>query len=382
MSGSARALRSPFSKLHEQEVFAVEAERVQLCIRANSPEVTVDVAGQRVTATTKLGVAVVAVEGLHPNTTYTASLETVDGNQFGQLSFTTRPPLLGSTRKFATISDVHLGATEFGGQPSITEPEGTYPPFALRCAKAAVDEAIAWGAEVLVIKGDLTDTGANDDWELAHDLLDDLTIPVMATWGNHDVWKTREVDPSDVEGTFTFDSSPVTSADLGPLRIVLADTSIPNRGHGDLARHSDRMLAECDTGGPVFLGIHHNIMRTPLPWFWPAGIPSTNARPVLSELAKVNPNTFISAGHTHRNRRHGLGPDGGLTFTEVSATADYPGAWAGYEVSADIIRQTVKRTAAPEAVGWSERHRSALKGVWARWAQGRLDDRCVDMPIS
>ncbi len=337
------------------------------------------VAGQTIAAPTTTGVAVVAVENLHPNTTYVAVLEDANGQPLGQLFFTTRPPLDGPTTKFATISDVHLGAVDFGGQPSITEPKGTYPPFALRCAKAAVAEAIAWGAEMLVIKGDLTDTGSKDDWKLAHQLLDDLPIPVIATWGNHDVWKTRDLDPATAVESFQFDALPVVTADLGAVRIVLADTSIPDRGHGDLAQHGDRILEHVDTNKPVFLGIHHHIMRTPLPWFWPPGIPSTNTHRLLDSLARTNPNTFISAGHTHRNRRHCVGPGGALTFTEVSATADYPGAWAGYEVSAGVIRQTVQRTASPDALAWSERLRGALGGIWPRWAQGRLDDRCVDM---
>ena len=131
----------------------------------------------------------------------------------------------------------------------------------------------------------------------------------------------------------------------------------------------------------MYLGIHHNIMRTPKPWFIPYGVPSTNAAPFLAALPEANRNVFISAGHTHRNRRHSLGARGDITFTEVSATADYPGAWAGYEVSENVIRQTVQRTAAASALEWSEHVRGAVGGIWPRWAQGRLDDRCVDMRI-
>ena len=351
-------------------------------MRAATSTVTVTVAGQRVVTPTQNGVAVLSVRDLHPNTTYVASCEDGDGTPLGSLSFTTRPPLIGPTTKFATISDVHLGALDFGGQRSVSEPEGTYPPFALRCAQAAVAEAIEWGAEALIVKGDLTDSGYLSDWDLAHELLDDLPIPVMATWGNHDVWATREIDPADVAPSFSFASGSTLSADIGNVRIVLADTSIPDKGHGNLAQFSHEFLEHAATDRPVFFGIHHNIMRAPIPWFWPTGIPSTNARPVLAKLHSINPNTFISSGHTHRNRRHSVGPKGSLTFTEVSATADYPGAWAGYEVSESIIRQTVQRTAAPEALSWSELHRTALKGMWARWAQGRLDDRCVDMAIT
>jgi len=87
---------------------------------------------------------------------------------------------------------------------------------------------------------------------------------------------------------------------------------------------------------------------------------------------------LLSSGHTHRNRRHRIGPNGSVTYTEVSATADYPGCWAGYEVTESAIRQTVRRIASPAATSWTEATRSAIRGVWPRWSQGLLEDRCVD----
>ena len=369
-------------------MFAVEATRAQVCVRSNGSAVTIRVAGREIIAPTTNGVAVVDLEQLHPKTNYVAQLLDSAGESIGQLSFQTRRRFEGDTVKFATISDVHLGGEEFGGHPAYNEPPDTEPHFALRCAAAAVREAIEWGAEVLVIKGDLTDTGARTDWELAHRLLDDLPIPVLSTWGNHDVWKTREVNPAEMEPTFALNpnssggsAGQVTSHDLGPTRIILADTSVPDRGHGTIAQHEEQILELIDFDGPVFLGIHHNIMRTPLPWFWPPGIAPSNASSLLAEIIRVNPNVFISSGHTHRNRLHRIGPGGQICFSEVSATADYPGAWAGYEVSDTLLRQTVRRIAAPEALLWTERVRGAIFGVWPRWSQGRLDDRCVDMSV-
>ena len=171
------------------------------------------------------------------------------------------------------------------------------------------------------------------------------------------------------------------TTDLDNIRIILADTSIPDRGRGDLDQHREELFELMATDRPVFLGIHHNIMRTPKPWFLPYGVPSNNAATFLDALPAVNRNVFISSGHTHRNRRHFLGNRGEITFTEVSATSDYPGVWAGYEVSDQVVRQTVRRTAVPNALEWSEYARGALLGVWPRWAQGLLDDRSVDMAI-
>lgn len=374
-------VRAPFSSLEEHEVFAVQATRAQFCIRPNGEYGVLRIAGQTIEAKATDGVAVFWVEGLHPDTTYVANIEDQSGMSLGMLSVTTLPELRGPTSKFATISDVHLGANDFANQHSMSEPPDAKNPFALRCAAAAIAEAVEWGAEMLLIKGDLTDSGSEDDWDLAYRLLDDVPIPILATWGNHDVWTTRDLDPEEIAGTLGLSPDPIVTAELDQVQIVLADTSIPNRGRGDLEQHRETLLGLVDVNKPVFLGIHHNIMRTPKPWFIPHGIPSTNAAPFLAELPDANKNVFISAGHTHRNRRHTLGARGDITFTEVSATADYPGAWAGYEVSADIIRQTVQRTASASALEWSEQVRGAVGGIWPRWSQGLLDDRCVDMTI-
>lgn len=374
-------VRAPLSGLHDNEVFAVDATSVQLCLRPTTNRSWLQIAGRRIELNPTLGVAVITVADLHPNTNYVATLEDEHGETSAQLSFRTRRSLAGDVTKFATISDVHLGTYEFGGHRSINESETTDPPFSLRCARAAIAEAIEWGAEALLIKGDLTDTGARSDWELAHRLLDDVPIPIVATWGNHDVWKSREVEPTDIGPEFSFSSGHVTTTDLAGIRLIMADTSIADRGHGDLDQHKDQILDLANVDGPVFLGIHHNIMRSTVPWFWPPGVPPRNAAPLLSELPRVNPNVFISSGHTHRNRRHSVGPTGAITFTEVAATADYPGVWAGYEVSGETVRQTVRRIASPDALSWSERVRGALGGVWPRWAQGTLDDRCVDLSI-
>ncbi len=375
-------VRAPFSSLEEHEVFAVESTRAQVCIRTGSSRAVLRIAGQVIEVEPTHGVAVFWVEGLHPNTTYVAYVEDRLGTDLGRISLRTRPLITGATTKFATISDIHLGLHDFANQRSMSEDEDTDLPFALRCAAAAIREAIEWGAEVLVIKGDLVDTGATEEWELAHQLLDDLPIPVIATWGNHDVWSTREVEPTAMASSFGLDPGPIVTVDLDNVRIIVADTSIPGRGQGDLEQHRDVIVQKAKGDTPVFLGIHHNIMRSPLPWFIPVGIPMANAAPTVEALEATNPNVFISSGHTHRNRKHALGKRGRLTFTEVAATADYPGVWAGYEVSGEMIRQTVRRTAAPEALEWSEHVRGALAGIWPRWAQGQLGDRCVDMLLS
>ena len=371
-------LRPPFSSLADNEVFAVDATGAQITVRR--PNVAVGVIDVRVEDRVipielANGVGIATIEGLTPDAPFEIAVLGPDGNVAERLAGTSRPALTNPT-KIATISDVHLGADGFGPARKILDQSEL--PYALRCGRSAVDEALAWGAEALIIKGDLTDTGARDEWLLAERLLEGVDVPVLITSGNHDVWGTREVMPTEGAESIgrTFDD--VQTLDVGPLRIVLVDTSLPGRGWGDLGRHHRRVVDAVDAERPTLLCLHHHVQRLPAPWFWPPGISPNNATPVLEAVVHKNPFVFLTSGHTHRNRRHQL-LDGNLTFTEVSATSDYPGVWAGYEVTGDVIRQTVRRIAAPEATLWTEATRAALGTVWPRWSQGRLDDRCVDV---
>ncbi len=379
MSRSRVRFTAPFTALADQEVFAVDERSAQLILRASTDSVSVDIAGQHIVAATTLGAAVIEVEGLSAETEYEAVLSDGDGRSLGELHLRTAPSFGPVLARFATISDVHLGAAKFGPSRSITDDHDV--PYALRCGRAALAEAAAWGAEVMLVKGDLTDTGVVSEWDLAQKMFADTSLPYLFTPGNHDQWKTRELDPTDGAKLLGVPSDAVQVHDLAGARLILGDTSKPGQGSGDLARLRDELLDAATIDSLVFLGLHHNIQRAPLPWFWPPGTPSTNAMPVVNELAKANRLLFISSGHTHRNRRHSLGPNG-VTFTEVGSTADYPGVWAGYEVTGSSIRQTVRRIAAPEAISWTEATRAAIRGVWPRWSQGALDDRCVDAVIS
>lgn len=379
MSRSRVRVTAPFTALVDQEVFAVDERSAQLIVRASTDSVSVDIAGQHIVAATTLGAAVIEVEGLSADTDYQAVLSDDAGRSLGELQLRTAASLGPVLARFATISDVHLGAAKFGPSRSISDDHEV--PYALRCGRASLAEAAAWGAEVMLVKGDLTDTGEASEWDLAQEMFADTPLPYLFTPGNHDQWKTRDLDPTDGAKLLGVPSDPVQVHDLRGARLILGDTSKPSQGTGDLARLRDELLEAATIDSPVFLGLHHNIQRAPLPWFWPPGTSSTNAMPVVNELAKANPAMFISSGHTHRNRRHSIGSSG-VTYTEVGSTADYPGVWAGYEVTASAIRQTVRRIAAPEAISWTEATRAAIRGVWPRWSQGTLDDRCVDAVFS
>ena len=146
-----------------------------------------------------------------------------------------------------------------------------------------------------------------------------------------------------------------------------------NAGRIDDAQRAG-LVAEVAAGGrPAMVALHHPLDRWPVPTHYPPGIPQAQGDRLVAELARANPATLVTAGHTHRNRRRRRGP---LTLSEVGSTKDYPGQWAGYAVHEGGIRQVVRRIADPSVMAWTESTRRALGGVWGWWSPGRLSDRC------
>ena len=80
-----------------------------------------------------------------------------------------------------------MGARGVGLVKPIRDRSGHDTCYPLRCARAAVREATAWGAELLVIKGDITDAGRPEEWAMFDELLADIEIPVMAVPGSSKV---------------------------------------------------------------------------------------------------------------------------------------------------------------------------------------------------
>lgn len=368
-------MRAPFSRLHDATVFAVDATEAQLVVSSQEPVVEVEIDGSVASAQVHAGIAVVELTGLAPATTYSARISGIAES----LRFTTRAHFGETLASFATISDIHVGLEEFGIMRRLADTE---PGQTLRSARAAVSEATAWGARTLLIKGDITQDGQASEWSAAPQIFSkaDPNLDIVATVGNHDVKKCREIEPRiAIEGlTGSFDAVQVRS--LPGVEVLLVDTTITAAGHGRIQAADMELIIELARGtdDAVFIGFHHNLQRTPLPWFWPPGITPNNWKPLVAELDQRTAPTILSSGHTHRNRLHRLGRTGRVSFTEVSSTSDFPGVWAGYEVTEQGVRQTTRRIADPNTLRWSENAKRAVSGVWPRWSIGRLEDRCVD----
>lgn len=304
----------------------------------------------------------------------------------GEATLSTRtlaPPPGDVLGRVATVSDLHLGATRFGALRTMTERLGAEEhPHPWRCAVAAIDEARHWGADLLVVKGDVAHHQRAEDFAEAGALLDRFPdLEVLLLPGNHDVDGASDVPlPATLGQRGVPYVRGVAHRDLAGLRVIGADTTVPGKGPGRLSSVVDGVLdAARSAGGPVLVALHHQLQRRRVATHWPPGISGEEADRFLDQLEAANPQAMVTTGHSHRNRarRHG-----GIVITEVASTKDWPGVWAGYAIHEGGVRQVVRRTQAPDAIAWTEYSRAALLGLWDRWSPGTLHERCFTVAWS
>ncbi len=235
---------------------------------------------------------------------------------------------------------------------------------------------MAWGAQLMVAKGDLTNTATPAQARDVGRLLAASPVPLEAILGNHD-------NKFGVDVRALLQSQGVDVAwqprarDIPGLRLVLMSTASgnPRLHRGELAPQMSRQIAALvgESPGPAWVGLHHPFERLPFPTVYPPGFPFSEGRILLDALAGANRDTFVTFGHRHRNRRYDYGP---IVITEVGSTKDYPGVWAGYKVFEGGLIQVVRRTLRPDVISWTETTRRAMNGQWRRWSPGRLEARC------
>lgn len=361
-------------------IWAVEDDSIQICwgdlppgpVRARTggdgqmAEASVDHDG---------GPGAIDLTGLTPGRTLAVDLEW-DGGSVTLEATTLLPPPGDLIGRFATISDLHLGATAWGALRTMTDDSGHPTPYPYRCAAAAIDEAVRWGAELLIIKGDAVEHECQADFDALGELVDGYPeLEMILLPGNHEVDGRPGGLPDSVGRRKLPYVRSVQHWDRPGLRVVAADTTIVRRGVGTLERVAGGIEERAaDSASPVFLALHHQLQRHRQPRYWPPGIPAPESTRLLDRLDRLDQPVTVSSGHTHRNRSR---YHGSTLVTEVASTKDWPGVWAGYAVHEGGIRQVVRRAAAPEAIRWTEYSRLALRGLWSRWSPGPIDQRCL-----
>jgi 3',5'-cyclic-AMP phosphodiesterase len=195
----------------------------------------------------------------------------------------TRPFLL------VQLSDPHIGATWAGGDPVA----------GLRAAVESV-RRLPDVPDAVLMSGDLADNAADDEYELVRELLPQLGASVYVLPGNHDDRDTlrRHFGLPGALGT------PVQYAvDVGPLRLVVLDSTRPGEDRGELDAGRLRWL-EAELAGapdrPTLLALHHPPVSTGIAAWDELGLPVADRR-ALAEVIDRHPQVRrIIAGHVHR----------------------------------------------------------------------------------
>jgi Icc protein len=198
---------------------------------------------------------------------------------------------MGTHRPFVLVqlSDPHIGATWTSTDP-------------LTRLRAAVEAVRPWLGlpDAVVVSGDLADHGSAEEYALVREELASLRGPVGVIPGNHD-------DRSALRRAFDLpgkDADPIRyCVDVGPLRLVMLDSTIPGEDGGELGSEQLGWLEATLADGPeqpTLLVMHHPPMLTGMTPWDRIGLAETS-RLDLASIATRNPQVrAILAGHIHR----------------------------------------------------------------------------------
>ncbi len=205
--------------------------------------------------------------------------------QFGQY-----PP---ARRTILHVSDTHLlaGNVPLGGH---------YDTAAnLRRTLAAV-ESLGIRPDAIVFTGDLTDLGEPDAYRALREMIEPvaerLGAPVIWVAGNHDERPALRRDLLDLPPS----EDPVTGVwDLGGLRVVALDTTVPGWHHGDLDDTQLTWLRDVlATPAPLgtIVAMHHPPLPSHIPLF---DILELRDQGRLAAVLTGSDVRAILAGHLH-----------------------------------------------------------------------------------
>ena len=187
------------------------------------------------------------------------------------------------------LSDPHIGASWGDGDP--------VAKFA-----AAIDGVLALerSPDAVLVSGDLADHAADGEYEELRALLGRIEAPLYVLPGNHD-------DRDALRRHFGVPGAggePVQYAvELGPMRLVVLDTTVPGQDGGRLDDGRLNWLdaeLEAAPGVPTVVAMHHPPFAIGIPAWDAIGLPPAD-RQRLGEILGRHPHVQrVVAGHVHR----------------------------------------------------------------------------------
>ncbi len=194
--------------------------------------------------------------------------------------------------RIAQISDLHIkspGALAYGRVDTAQALE--------RCV-AALNE-FRPRPDLVVISGDLADTPTAEEYEHLKRLLAQLELPFVGIPGNHD---SRELMRAAFPQAYAFASGPLNQkVEIGGLDLVLLDSSVPGKPHGDLDAATLQWLEATLVSSPdrpALLFLHHPPFKTGI-WHMDRQnlLNASDLAPIVRRHPRVQ---LIATGHVHR----------------------------------------------------------------------------------
>jgi 3',5'-cyclic-AMP phosphodiesterase len=158
-----------------------------------------------------------------------------------------------------------------------------------------------------LITGDLTDEGSPDEYVMLRELLAPLALPYAVMPGNHD--DRDHLRQAFADHSYLPATGPLRyGLDVGDIRILALDTSVPGLHHGKLDTDDlawlDRELTRC-AGRPALIAMHHPPFATGIPYLDIYGLHDAER---FGEVIAAHPHVDrVIAGHVHRSMQTRLG---------------------------------------------------------------------------
>jgi 3',5'-cyclic-AMP phosphodiesterase len=189
----------------------------------------------------------------------------------------------------AQLSDPHIGADWADGDPG--------------AGLAAVVEAVRalpQQPDAVLVSGDLADHAADGEYEHVRRALASIDAPAHVLPGNHDDRRALRQH----FGVLGVDAEAVQySVDLGPLRLVVLDTTRPGEDPGALdAERLDWLESELAAAptSPTLIALHHPPLVTGVAGWDDFGLPDADRR-ALGRVVERHPQVRrLVGGHLHR----------------------------------------------------------------------------------
>jgi predicted phosphodiesterase len=277
-----------------------------------------------------------------------------------------------------TTNDVHFGETTCGSLHDVPDDElgpvlralPGEPPYPQTMNRAAVAEIAAFDPEVVVVKGDLTSVGSEEEYAQFLEVYGALGERMHHVRGNHDAM----LDPDLVQ-----ERAPYV-LEVGEVTLAVLDTVRPGTEFGQISGDQVGWLGEvaAATSGALLVFGHHHLWNLESddrdPRYF--GVNPDDSEALGAVVRKHENIGGYWAGHTHRHRVRRFDATRNVPFVEVGATKDYPGVWAEYRVHEGGLTQVVHRISSPAALEWTERTRPMFAGLYRDYALGSLPERC------